>query len=68
MFVCLFVCQDHSGLDMIPAVCSFLQFVPLEDEILDFFRPVASHILQQLRAKKCLPTEPVGKEKGERDI
>jgi len=43
---------------MIEAVVHFLQFVPLEDEILDFFRPVASNILQQLRAKPCLPTEP----------
>lgn len=38
-------------------MCSFLQFVPLEDEILDFFRPVALNILQLLRARPCLPTQ-----------
>ena len=36
---------------------TFLQFVPLEDEILDFFRPVSSSILQTLKAKECLPVQ-----------
>ena len=42
----------------------YLQFIPLEDEILDFFRPVAARILQQLRAKAWLPTQP-GKDGGQ---
>jgi hypothetical protein len=40
------------------AVSAFLQFVPVEDEIIDFFRPVANQILQKLRAKQCIPTQP----------
>ncbi|XP_041376442.1 protein NO VEIN-like isoform X2 [Gigantopelta aegis] len=39
------------------ALMTFLQFVPLEDEILDFFRPVSSSILQKLKAKECLPVQ-----------
>jgi len=45
------------------AVTAFLQFVPMEDEILDFFRPVASQILQKLKAKPCIPTQANSKGK-----
>jgi hypothetical protein len=38
------------------AVCTFLQFVPMEDEVLEFFKPVASDILKKLKAKPCIPT------------
>ena len=41
----------------IDALLHFIQFIPLEDEILDFFRPVAADIMKQLRAKACLPTQ-----------
>jgi len=41
----------------IESLLRFVQFIPLEDEILDFFRPVAAHIMQLLRAKPCLPTQ-----------
>jgi len=41
----------------VDALFRFVQFIPLEDEILDFFRPVAAHIMQQLRAKPCLPSQ-----------
>ena len=41
----------------IESLLRFVQFIPLEDEILDFFRPVAAHIMQHLRAKACLPTQ-----------
>lgn len=44
----------------IQAVAFFLQFVPLEGELHDFFRPVSSQILHLLKGKQCLPTEPVG--------
>ena len=40
------------------AVAFFLQFVPLEGELHDFFRPVSSQILHLLKGKQCLPTEP----------
>ena len=40
------------------SVCLFLQFVPLEDDTLDFFRPVARAIMRELRSKACLPTRP----------
>ena len=49
---------------MFEAVCNFLQFIPLEDEILEFFRTVASQILQQLRGKPCLPSQPDLQGKG----
>ena len=39
------------------AVCTFLQFVPMEDEVLEFFKPVASDILKKLKAKPCIPTQ-----------
>ena len=50
-------------MDEIEAVCAFLKYLPLEDEILDFFRPVASKIVQLMRARPCLPSEapPGGK-------
>jgi len=39
-------------------VALFLQFVPLEGEVLDFFQPLTSQILGLIRGTKCLPTEP----------
>ncbi|CAH1791177.1 unnamed protein product [Owenia fusiformis] len=48
--------KEHPLFNPIQAVCSFFQFVPYEDEILDFFRPVASQILLHLKATPCLPT------------
>ena len=30
----------------------------MEDEVLDFFKPVASDILKKLKAKPCVPTQP----------
>ncbi|XP_077982386.1 uncharacterized protein LOC144437336 [Glandiceps talaboti] len=49
--------RGHPSLSDLQAVCSFLQYVPLEDEILGFFKPVARQILQQLKASPCLPTD-----------
>ena len=40
----------------------YMQFVPLEGEVHDFFRPVAGQILQLLRGQECLPTDPSTKE------
>ncbi len=40
----------------------FLQFVPLEGELHDFFKPVSAHILHLLKAKKCLPSNPCNAE------
>ena len=42
----------------VEAVALFLQFVPLEGEVLDFFQPLTSQILNLIRGTKCLPTEP----------
>lgn len=39
------------------AVAKFFQFVPLEEEILGFFTPVASTILTKLQGIQCLPVE-----------
>ncbi len=45
----------------IDAVALFLQFVPLEGELLDFFQPLTSQIHTLLRGRNCLPTEPLNK-------
>ncbi|RUS70891.1 hypothetical protein EGW08_021345 [Elysia chlorotica] len=37
------------------ALIQYLRFVPLEEEVVDFFKPVTTHILAQLRACKCMP-------------
>ena len=46
----------------IEAMALYMQFVPLEGEVHDFFRPVAGQILQLLRGQECLPTDPSVKE------
>lgn len=51
--------QELPGVSPMQAVAFFLQFVPLEGELHDFFRPVTSQILHLLKGKPCLPTEPV---------
>ena len=38
-------------------MASYFQFVPLEEEILDFFTPVARHILKLLQGKPCIPVK-----------
>ncbi|XP_021342125.1 uncharacterized protein LOC110442712 isoform X2 [Mizuhopecten yessoensis] len=53
--------KSHKEFSTLEAITSFLQFVPMEDEILDFFRPVASQILAKLKAKACVPTQPNSK-------
>ncbi|KAL3859495.1 hypothetical protein ACJMK2_009714 [Sinanodonta woodiana] len=55
------VFKSHPGFNPIEALSAFLQFVPMEDEILDFFKPVATEILKKLRGKPCVPTEPDNK-------
>lgn len=46
--------------DLLPtvAVALYLQFIPLDGELHDFFKPVAIQILNLLRGTACLPTEP----------
>ena len=51
------VFKNQADLNPIEAVSYFLQFVPHEDEILDFFRPVGMSILNLLKAQPCLPTQ-----------
>jgi hypothetical protein len=53
--------QNHDEFKGMKALITFLQFIPMEDEILDFFRPVSTHILKQFRAKPCMPTQPNSK-------
>lgn len=43
----------------VEAVALFFQFVPLEGELLDFFHPLTTQILNLLRGTSCLPTEPL---------
>ncbi|XP_032900561.1 protein NO VEIN-like isoform X2 [Amblyraja radiata] len=47
--------NNHPSFDGLEGLCHFLPFIPLPDEILDFFRPVAGQIIQILKAKSCLP-------------
>ncbi|XP_061088728.1 uncharacterized protein wu:fj29h11 isoform X2 [Conger conger] len=48
---------DHPEFSGLQGLCHFLQFIPLPDEILDFFNPVAGQIIQLLKGKACLPTK-----------
>ncbi|XP_041072786.1 protein NO VEIN [Carcharodon carcharias] len=48
--------NNHPSFKGLEGLCHFLQFIPLPDEILDFFQPVAGQIIQLLKAKTCLPT------------
>lgn len=43
-------------------MASYFQFVPLEEEILDFFTPVARHILKLLQGKPCMPVKETKQE------
>ena len=40
------------------AVAQFLQFVPLEGELHDFFQPVTNQVLGRIKGTKCLPCDP----------
>ena len=52
----LFLSQKvHPSFSGLSSVVSYFQFVPLEEEILDFFSPVARHILKLLQSKCCIP-------------
>ncbi|XP_078347983.1 uncharacterized protein LOC144633073 isoform X2 [Oculina patagonica] len=53
----LSVFMDHSSFSGLAALASYFQFVPLEEEILDFFTPVARHILKLLQGKPCIPVK-----------
>ena len=59
-----FINQTHYHSDPIKAICQFLKFVPLEDQILtNFFKKVASDIHILLKKTPCMPvlTEDEGK-------
>lgn len=49
---------SHGSLTDIEAIALFFQFIPLEGELLDFFHPLTSQILNLLRGTSCLPTDP----------
>ncbi|XP_029953318.1 protein NO VEIN isoform X2 [Salarias fasciatus] len=51
------VFTDHPEFKGLKGLCHFLQFVPLPDEVLDFFKPVAGKIIQLLKGKAFLPTQ-----------
>ena len=40
-------------------IALFLQFVPLEGELLDFFHPLTAQVMSLLRGMPCLPTDPL---------
>ncbi|XP_029311722.1 uncharacterized protein LOC115024372 isoform X2 [Cottoperca gobio] len=50
------VFTDHPEFTGLKGLCQFLQFIPLPDEVLDFFKPVAGQIIQMLKGKAFLPT------------
>ncbi|XP_055892730.1 uncharacterized protein LOC106068793 isoform X2 [Biomphalaria glabrata] len=47
--------KTREDLTPVEALIQYLQFIPLEGEVMAFFKPVASQILDQLRAKECMP-------------
>lgn len=47
------------GVSIMQAVAQFLQFVPLEGELHDFFQPVTSQILSRIKGTDCLPSDPL---------
>lgn len=49
--------QDLRGISKMDAVALFLQFIPLEGEVHDFFQPVTRQILNLLRGRDCLPSD-----------
>ena len=49
---------SHANLTDVEAIAVFFQFIPLEGELLDFFQPLTSQILNLLRGTACLPTDP----------
>nr|XP_029134426.1 uncharacterized protein LOC109987450 [Labrus bergylta] len=50
------VFTNHPEFRGLRGLCQFLQFIPLPDEVLDFFKPVAGKIIQLLKGKPFLPT------------
>ncbi|XP_019745143.1 uncharacterized protein LOC109527572 [Hippocampus comes] len=50
------VFNDHPEFTGLRGLCQFLQFIPLPDEVMDFFKPVAGQIIQLLKGKAFLPT------------
>nr|XP_046232573.1 protein NO VEIN isoform X2 [Scatophagus argus] len=50
------VFTEHPEFRGLNGLCQFLHFIPLPDEVLDFFKPVAGQIIQLLKGKRFLPT------------
>ncbi|XP_049615652.1 uncharacterized protein wu:fj29h11 isoform X2 [Syngnathus scovelli] len=50
------VFNDHPEFTRLGGLCQSLQFIPLPDEVMDFFKPVANQIIQLLKGKAFLPT------------
>ncbi|XP_054457346.1 uncharacterized protein wu:fj29h11 [Anoplopoma fimbria] len=50
------VFTNHPEFKGLKGLCHFLPYVPLPDEVFDFFKPVAGQILQMLKGKAFLPT------------
>ncbi|XP_022793492.1 uncharacterized protein LOC111332406 isoform X4 [Stylophora pistillata] len=51
------VFMEHSSFCGLSSLVTYFQFVPLEEEILDFFTPVARLILTLLQGKSCIPVK-----------
>ena len=54
----LLLTQSFPGLSITDAVAQYLQFIPLDGELHDFFKPVAIQIRNLLRGTACLPSQP----------
>ncbi|XP_043958453.1 protein NO VEIN isoform X2 [Gambusia affinis] len=50
------VFTTHPEYRGLKGLCQFLHFIPLPDEVLDFFKPVAGQIIQLLKGRAFLPT------------
>ncbi|XP_054913525.1 uncharacterized protein wu:fj29h11 [Poeciliopsis prolifica] len=56
------VFTTHPEYKGLKGLCQFLHFIPLPDEVLDFFKPVAGQIIQLLKGRAFLPTLSSGGE------
>lgn len=51
-------------MSVIEAIFLFVQFIPLDGEVHDFFKPVTTQILRLLKSSEWLPTDPINTDDG----
>ena len=51
----LITLQIHDCFIGVASIVQLLQFIPLEDEVLDFFKPITQTIVEGISRKQCIP-------------